>query len=124
MCEKVVGDAWKPAGAERIEPGLLDGVEQLGRLTLVWLMTLMNGGIVKPTLEHDAIRHRTEAAVRGGVRLRQQRIRILYAHERPRAGRDSPDGLHDTPRHRGTENNGSISSVSRCLGVTCSVFSI
>ena len=117
-------DAWKPAGAERVESSLLDGVEQPGGLMLVWLMTLVDGGIVKPPLKNDAIRDGAQTAVRRSIRLRQQRVRILYAYERSCTGRDSPDGLHDTLRHRGTENKESISSVSRCLGVTCSVFSI
>lgn len=80
-----MGDAGKPAGPERVESSLFYGVEQTGGAGIIRLMSLVNRGVVEPALKHDAVCDGAQTAVRRGVGLCQQRVRVLDLDERASA---------------------------------------
>jgi len=45
----------------------------------------MNRGVVEPPLQHDAVGNGAQATVRGGVRLREERVGIIDVGESSRA---------------------------------------
>jgi hypothetical protein len=88
MGEQVSGDARQPVGSKGIQPRLLNRVEQTRGVRILWLMLLMDRGVVKAPLQHNAIRKRPQTTVSGGVRLSEQRVGVVYVTQCASARRD------------------------------------
>lgn len=88
MRHQIPRDAREPLRAERIEAGLLDGVEQIGGLGVVGPVSMVHRDVMKTALQDDAVREGAKSAMRRGVGLREKRVGVGDVAKRARAGRD------------------------------------
>ena len=85
MGQQISRDPGQPVGTEGIQAGLFNGIEQVCRIWITWLVALMDRRIVELPMEYDTVSKRTEAAVGGRGGLRQEHLGVIDVGERPRA---------------------------------------
>jgi hypothetical protein len=77
MRDEISRDSGQPLRAEGIEAGLLDGVEQIGRVAVVWAEPQVNGGVVEAELQDGAVREGAQAGVSSRVCLSKQCVSVF-----------------------------------------------